>query len=269
MQLFGSVLIIDDEANLRNTYSRILEKAGCRVSSVSNGSEALRLIANTKFDLVFLDLKLPDMHGIEMLREIRNTDHHLPVIVLTGHGSMTSAVEALHLEATDYLLKPIDPEILVSRTTSVLMQQKNERRKRVIQEQIAQLQAELAELDLMPLPSGQIIIQSNIPFDTHRYINAGPFTLDLQTRRVSVGPTILEIPPSSFEYLVVLAKHAPQVVRYQDLVNEAQGYKVDYTEAKNLSRWHIHVLRQVIEVDSKSPTLLLNVRGVGYQFVTD
>lgn len=267
MSLSGSVLIIDDEANIRNTLSRILQNAGCNVTTASVGSEALRMIMQHAFDLVFLDLRLPDMHGIAILREIRAFNKELPVIVLTGHGSINSAIEALHLEATDYLLKPVDPKLLIDRTTQILNRLRIERRKREIQSQISRLQAELAELESSsPTTSPKEASPHN---HESRFIKIGALNLDLQTRRASIGESSLDIPPSSFEYLVVLARHAPKVVHYQDLVQEAQGYTVEYSEAQNLSRYHIHILRQFLEPDPKTPKFLLNVRGIGYQLVFD
>lgn len=270
MSSLGNVLLIDDEANIRVTLTRILQKAGCNVTHASSGSEALQLISGNLFDLVYLDLRLPDINGIDMLREIRRTNQLLPVIVLTGYGSISSAVEALHLEATDYLLKPIDPGVLVDRTTSILRRIKVDRRKKEIHEQIAQLQAELAtlesEIELPAQQTSQGISKTSLD---SRFIKAGPFTLDLQTRRINLNSEAIDIPPASFDYFVVLARHAPGVVRYQDLVSEAQGFSAEYAEAQSLTRYHIHILRQSIEADPKFPKFILNSRGIGYQLSID
>jgi DNA-binding response OmpR family regulator len=261
----GSILIIDDEVNLRNTLTRILQKIGCTVTNAAKGAEGLKILSTTRFDLIFLDLRLPDIHGIELLRQIRQLDQQVSVIVLTGHGSINSAVEALHLEATDYLLKPINPEILITRTVEILDNIKKNRRRKEIQEEISKLQAELASIN-----SDQRELDSldNLQDDT-RYINLGRLQLDIQTRRVTLDSSFLDIPPSSFEYLVVLARHTPDVVSYQNLVREAQGYDADYTEARNLTRWHIHVLRQALENDSDSPKFIFNKRGEGYLLSSD
>ncbi len=266
MEISGSVLIIDDEASLRSTLTRILQNAGCQATSASDGSEALKLLAGNVFDLVFLDLRLPDIHGLEILKEIRNISPKLPVIVLTAHGTMNSAVEAMHLEATDYLLKPIDPEVLVARTKAILQSQKTAKRRQEIQEKIFQLQAELVNLENIPAGNAPLPQASHID---SRYLKIGGLTLDFQTRRASLADKALEIPPTSFDYLAVLARHAPDVVRFQTLVVEAQGYHAEFSEARELTKWHIYVLRQAIESDPKKPRLLLNVRGVGYQMVKD
>jgi len=261
----GSILVIDDEANLRKTLTRILQKIGCTVTNAAKGTEGIKILSNARFDLIFLDLRLPDIHGIELLRQIRQLDQQVSVIVLTGHGSINSAVEALHLDATDYLLKPINPEILINRTIEILDKIKKDRRKKEIQEEISRLQAELATIDSDYRDLNTI----EKPQDDTRYINLGRLQLDVQTHQAILDATFLDIPPSSFEYLVVLARHTPDVVSYQNLVREAQGYDADYTEARNLTRWHIHVLRQALENDSNSPKFIFNKRGEGYLLSSD
>lgn len=267
MAPIGKVLIIDDEASLRETLARILRRAGCETSAATDGHEALRLLAAELFDLVFLDIHLPEMGGLEILKEIRRRDARLPVILLTGYGSMQSAVEALRLEATDYLLKPFDPDVLVARTRMILKEQSMERRKREIRQQIAALQAELQALErespmqppsAMPLPQPQ-----------DRFMKQGRLVLDLQARRATLGEDVLDLPPAAFDYLVVLARHSPEVVEYQTLVAEAQNYEVSALEARELAKWHMHVLRQNLESDPQNPRHVLNVRAVGYRLLVD
>jgi len=79
----------------------------------------------------------------------------------------------------------------------------------------------------------------------------------------------INLPPTSFDYLVVLARHAPEVVDYQTLVAEAQGYQADPREAQELTKWHIHHIRQAVETDPRNPTYILNVRGTGYRLLAD
>jgi DNA-binding response OmpR family regulator len=80
---------------------------------------------------------------------------------------------------------------------------------------------------------------------------------------------VVNLPPTSFNYLLVLARHLPNIVEYQTLVSEAQGYDTDMREAQELSRWHIHQIRQSIDADLKSMIDIVNVRGVGYRLATE
>jgi len=266
MTAIGNILIIDDEASLLNTLSRILQKVGCSVIGAANGAEALRLLSNSPFDLVYLDLWLPDMNGLQVLQEIRKSHPKLPVILLTAHGSMDTALKAMRLGATDYLIKPIDPEQLISHTRSMLKIQEIERRRKEIQLQITTLQEELRLLDGENPPP----IQStpSPPLSDMRFIRHGLLSVDIQARRITFDEKEIPLPPSSFDYFLVLTRHAPDTVPFQMLVTEAQGYQVGLSESRALARWHVHVIRQAFEVDPTLPRIL-NERGQGYRLILD
>jgi len=267
MTNLGNVLIIDDEAGLRNTLTRIIQKIGCNAMGAQNGGEALSLLSNSPFDLVFLDLWLPDMDGLQILSEIRKIDTKLPVILLTAHGSMDSALKAMRLGATDYLIKPVNPDQLISLTKAVLKTQEIERRRREIQSQIGLLQDELRALDGEDdFHTQPTLIASQLE---KRYIVHGSLNVDTQARRITFGEREFNLPPATFDYFLVLARHAPEVVSYQTLAAEAQGYHTSNAEARELSRWHMHVIRQAFEADPSSPRLILNVRGQGYRLLLD
>ncbi|GAB4400359.1 MAG: response regulator transcription factor [Anaerolineales bacterium] len=259
------ILVIDDEVTLRTTMTRVFQSAGWQVQTAANGEESLTLLERQPFDLAYLDLRLPTLDGIEVLKQIRAVDQFLPVVVLTGHGSLNSAIQALRLGAKDYLLKPIDPQILLARTRVLLQERAIEQRRAEIQVQIQQLSAELHELDRQMQAAAE-------PFDgfsdsQERFCKAGEFTLDLQACRAVLGARVLEIAPTSFQYLVVLAQRSPQVVGYQELVQAAQNFSPNPIEARELAKWHIHVLRQAIELNPSQPRYLLNVRGKGYRLL--
>jgi DNA-binding response OmpR family regulator len=267
MKLNGSVLIIDDEANIRHTLTRILRQAGCEVGSAADGSEALRMLTTANYNLVFLDLRLPDMDGLQVLKKIRDNYPQISVVLLTGHGSLKSALDAIHLGARDYLLKPIDPQTLLLRTQEILDELAVENRRREIQDQIETLQNELRELEGKQSP--ELTATEDLTKSDSRFLNRGKLILDLQAQRVTFGDNVLNIPPATFDYLVTLVRHAPNTVAYQTLVAEAQGYQTNQNEARELAKWHIHVLRQVIESDPKNPQFILNIRGVGYRLIMD
>ena len=267
MGSLGKVLIIDDEASLRQTLTRILQKAGCETLSIMDGQQAMHLLGEQLVDLVFLDIHLPQVDGMQILKEIRQQDPKLPVILLTGYGSIQSAVEALRLGATDYLLKPFDPDVLVARTRTILREQATERRRQEIREQITALQAELGALDKEMLPSTPLVTIPSRPQD--RFLKRGPLILDIQAQRATLGDEILMLPPTTFTYLLVLAQHSPEVVDYQSLVTEAQGYQVNATGARELAKWHVHTIRQALEIDPGKSCHVVNVRGVGYRFLVN
>jgi len=276
----SNILVIDDEEGLRHTLGRVLRQAGYQVTTAGEGREALRLVNAgfenaSPFDVVYLDIRLPGMDGLQILKEIRLRDAQLPVILLTAFGSLKTAVEALRLGATDYLLKPLDPEVLVARTRVLLEEQAVERRRRELREQITALQEELQSLDAVRPVSGlagEPLTGSGPLTGFHpedRFFKRGPLILDLQARRATFRDAVLSLPPAAFDYLAVLARHAPEVIPYQTLVTEAQGYRADMLEARELSKWHIHAIRQALEADPTQPQVVLNVRGTGYRLVVD
>jgi DNA-binding response OmpR family regulator len=264
--LKSHVLVIDDEPAIRQTLTRLIQSAGCQVTAVGDGQAALAVLEKPAFDLVYLDIHLPGMNGLEVLRALRKHAPHLPVILLTGNATLQSALEALRLGATDYLLKPIDPEVLIARTRVILQEQALERRRRELEEQIAALQAELQALNASATPSSAA--PTPLPNPTDRFVKRGPLILDLQTQRGTLADKILSIPPTAFAYLVILARHSPEVVTYETLVTEAQGYtQTTRYEAQEIAKWHIHSLRQALEPLPAEPHYILNVRGTGYRLV--
>jgi len=264
----GHILIVDDEASLRQTLARILQRAGFEVTTAAAGSEALALLSQHEFDLVYLDIRMPDMGGLEVLRIIHTKFAELPVILFTAQPDLNSAVEALRRGAIDYLLKPLKPQTVIDRSKAILAEKQKERRKRELQRQIDSLQTELNALENEALP--QPNQKSSEPQGSDdRFLRRGILTLDLHTRRVALNEHVINLPPTSFDYLLALARHTPNVVDYQTLVSEAQGYETDPHEAQELTKWHIHYIRQAIEPDSHNPIYVINIRGIGYRLVTD
>jgi DNA-binding response OmpR family regulator len=110
---------------------------------------------------------------------------------------------------------------------------------------------------------------ANAPETSDRFLQRGKLMFDLHTRRVTIGDRLTNLPPTAFDYLLVLARHSPNVVDYQTLVTEAQGYAAELKEAQELSKWHIHHIREAIEPDAQQPIFVINVRGTGYRLVVD
>jgi len=104
------ILVVDDEANLRKTLSTILKQQGYQTKQAGEAKEALEIIRKEKIALIILDIKMPGMTGIELLKLIREEGYHTPAIFITAYGSLNSAVEALRLGAYDYITKPFNPE---------------------------------------------------------------------------------------------------------------------------------------------------------------
>ena len=267
MNGLGQILVVDDEVNLRHTVARVLQRAGFEVTTAASGKEGLILLSQQTFDLVYMDIRMPDMTGLETLQAINANYPKLPVILFTGQPDLHSAVSALRQGAIDYLQKPLKPELIIERAKTVLLNLERERRKKELQTQIETLQAELRNLENEK--GAEPSLKDKGSEGDERYLKRGNLILDLHTQRVTVGSRIVDLSPTAFNYLLVLARHAPNIVDYQTLVTEAQGYQADAREAQELTKWHVHQIRETIEPDAQHPTFIINVRGTGYRLVVD
>lgn len=113
MDHLPKLLLVDDEERFRDTLAKRLKETGYEVEGAGSGMDALELLAKGKFDIVVMDIQMPGMSGIEALSEIRAKHIGVEVIMLTGHGDVSSAVEGMRLGAYDYLMKPYEYEYLV------------------------------------------------------------------------------------------------------------------------------------------------------------
>lgn len=213
----------------------ILRRVGYTTQEAGDAHEALQVLTSRHFDLVFLDLQMPDRDGLDLLPEIAQLAPDTPVLILTANGSVEKAIEALRLGARDYLLKPIEPGQIITRVDDILKKR--------------------SETD----PEGKGM----------QVIKVGQYVLDMEHHQVSLEDQAVQLPACSFEYLAALARHAPEPISYQDLVKEAQGYKLDKIEAQDLARWRIYHLRKVLEGDPSDPVYIRSVPGFGYRLVPD
>lgn len=116
----GKILVVDDEDIVRTSCSRTLVPEGYDVRLAKNGVEGLRMAAEERFDLVLTDLKMPDMDGIDVLRNIKEKWPETHVIIVTGYQTVDTAVKAIKLGANNYIEKPFTPDALLSAVTEAL-----------------------------------------------------------------------------------------------------------------------------------------------------
>jgi len=128
MNMPQHVLVVDDEANIRLVFRTALESAGCRVSTAADGAEALDGFARDPADLVLLDLQMPVMGGMEVLRRLRDAGLDVPVMIVTAHGSVPDAVDAMKLGAIDFVAKPVAAADLRNLVADVLVRHAPESR---------------------------------------------------------------------------------------------------------------------------------------------
>ncbi len=222
-----TILVVDDEPKIVKTVRAYLESAGFRVVIAENGQMALTVFRHEKPALVILDLGLPGMDGLDVARTIRR-DSNIPVIMLTARVDEADKLIGLELGADDYVTKPFSPRELVARVRAVLRRAG-------------------AEREQAPLP-----------------IVSGDVKIDLERRIVTVSGLTVELTPTEFDLLVVLARHPGRVFTRLELLDRVQGYAFEGYERTVDA--HIKNLRQKIEPHPKEPRYLLTVYGVGYRF---
>lgn len=220
------VLVVDDDATVTEVLSRYLERAGYGVVVVGDGPSALRHVAVAHPDLVVLDLLLPGMHGMEVLRRLRE-DSPTPVIVLTALRAEMDRVAGLESGADDVLSKPFSPGELVARVGAVL--------------------------------------RRSTPFtsDHGSLLCLGPFEVDLRSRIVRIGGDEVAMTARELDLLVFFLRHPRQVFGRDALLERVWGYTVGDTSTVTV---HVRHVREKIELDPSSPQLLKTVWGVGYRF---
>ena len=263
----NTILIVDDEDRLRLSLSLILQKENYRVETAANAEGALDCLRSHEYDLIFLDLNMPGMSGIDLLVDVHRHYPRMPVLILTAHAALESAIQAVRLGARDYLIKPVEPALIVTRVAEILAESEQPARKKEIVGEIQSLLAELQKIegeDTTPTSA----LAALPPANPARFLKKGNFDLDLHARHATLNGQYVSVTGIYFDYLGTLLRHAPKAVAYKTLVKESQGYEVSTVEARDLARWRIHELRKVIEADPQQPRYILTVRGTGYRLAT-
>jgi DNA-binding response OmpR family regulator len=258
MSQSAHILIVDDEATIRLTLGTLLKRAGYEVAPAENGHEAIALLERQNFDLMLVDLKMPEMDGMQVVAAARQRQPDLAIIVLTGHGSLDTAVEGLHQGVFDYLLKTTEPGQVIERVKAGLAARAQQLRQRTLLDVLG-----AAVHELRGAPPADADEQGGMG---ERAITVGALQLDTWRQEATLAGRTLPLTPTEFRVLLCLAERAGTMLPYAHLVRCAQGYDAEELEAGELIKPHIHHLRQKLEPDPSAPRFLLNVRGKGYLF---
>jgi DNA-binding response OmpR family regulator len=226
----GSVLVVDDEPTIAEVVARYLRRAGYTTETASDGARAMHAAAELQPDLVVLDLTLPRIDGLEVMRRMRAEDRSRPaVILLTGRAAESDRIGGLRLGADDYVVKPFSPAELVARVDAVLRR------------------AGVAPAQRTPLDFGDLI-------------------LDPAARTASVRGHGVRLTHREFDLLLFLAQRPGQVFSRDDLMRTVWQYSF-YTDTSTVTV-HVRRLRAKIEEDPAHPRHLQTVWGIGYRFAS-
>lgn len=252
------VLTVDDEASIRLTLTAMLRRAGYDVASAESGEEAVGLLERQTFDLMLVDLKMPGMDGMQVVAAARQRQPDIAIIVLTGHGSLDTAIEGLHQGVFDYMLKTTEPAQVIERVKAGLEARLLQQRQKTLLDVVG---SAVQELRGVAAPAGDASAPSNAG---ERILTIGALRLDAWRQIATLAERTLPLTPTEFRVLLCLAEHAGSMMSYTQLVRCAQGYDAEELEAGELIKPHIHHLRQKLEPDPSTPRYILNVRGKGY-----
>jgi len=259
------ILVVDDEAAERITLGEVLRLEGYHVTLAASGEQALAIVRQEPvFDLAILDLRLPGMDGLQVLDGIRRISSETIVILITGYGTLETAVQALRKGAYDFLLKPSPVEEVLVAVRRALSELKAGRHRRQLISQLQNtLQALVATTD--GLMGAEAL--SELGKDDSATV-VGDIQIDKAKHLVTYRGQPVELTPTEFRLLECLVSRAGEVCTPQDLVRCAQGYDTDAWGARSIVRVHIRRLRRKLEPDPENPRYILNVRGVGYLFAS-
>lgn len=224
----AKILVVDDEAFVRRTISRVLSSEGMSISEAANGPQAVRAVQEQHFDLVILDIVMDGMDGFQVINQFRNLGILTPVFILSGRQADNDKVFALGIGADDYITKPFSPAVLC-----------------------AKVKACLRRVGLSSQQRGQIL-------------SAGPFEyLCDEMKLLKNGEEIILSSKESFLMKYFLTNRN-KVLTKEQIYSSIWGNSI---VDDNTIMVHVRRLRVKIEDDPNRPVYLKTVRGVGYQFV--
>jgi two-component system, OmpR family, alkaline phosphatase synthesis response regulator PhoP len=225
------VIIIEDEKDIADLVELHLEDLGCEVTKFQNGKEGYLYAMDHPFDLMILDINLPDMNGIDICRNLRSSKVLSPILMLTARSEEIDKVMGLETGADDYLTKPFSIRELVARAKAILRR---------------------VEIDTQQDPEQEEVIH-------YRELQ-----IDQKKRKVTKDNQRIELTPKEFDLLYLLASNPGVTYDRKDLLNLVWSY--DFEGYEHTVNSHINRLRAKIEIDPAKPTYVLTTWGVGYRF---
>ncbi len=258
VQASAKIMVVDDEPAARLSLAELLSLEGYEVVAAASGEEAIDLLSEGPFDLAIVDIKMPGMDGLDVVNVLQQRSPETVIVMLTAHGTLETAVQAMRRGAHDYLLKPTNVNEIMASVKGGLDKRRRELRRR---ELLSLMQHTLAAItDETPMPA------TEPPVAADRFLQVRQVLVDQQKHLATLRGEALDLTPTEFKLLVYLLSHPDRVLSPQELVHEVQGYEADHWEARSIIRVHVRRLRQKLEPDPANPNYIITVRGAGYMF---
>lgn len=222
-----NILIVDDEVSIVTLLTYNIQQAGYETEVSFNGKDAIRKAMKHDFDLIILDLMLPEKDGLEVCKHLRDNKVHTPILMLTAKDNEQDKIRGLEMGADDYLTKPFSPQEVVARVNAILRRVK-------MSKENEQSNIQLGELIIFP-----------------------------DNYEVMVGERKLSFTRKEFELLLYLATNKGKVLSRDQLLKGVWNY--DFVGDTRIVDVHISNLREKIEPSTKKPKYIKTVRGLGYK----
>jgi two-component system alkaline phosphatase synthesis response regulator PhoP len=227
----ASLLVVDDEENLREALKLNLELEGYEVTTADNGPDVLKLVKNEYFDLIILDIMLPEMDGLTVCETIRMQHNDVPILFLSARNTGAQRVEGLKKGGDDYLTKPFNLEELLLRVDKLIVKSKKIR-------------------DPHAVPDVYTFDGCKIDFAAHECIDKNGQRHDLSKKETAL--------------LRLLVEHKNEVVSREHILQVVWGYNV-YPTTRTIDNFILN-FRKYFETDTRNPRHFHSVRGIGYKF---
>ncbi|MFT6029846.1 MAG: DNA-binding response OmpR family regulator [Oleiphilaceae bacterium] len=227
----SKILIVEDDHDINNLLAMNLRSSGYEIESSENGMQGLKMAQAGTYDLIILDLMLPEIDGLEICRRLRGEGKTTPIIMLTAKDGEIDRVLGLEMGADDYLTKPFS-----------------------VRELQARVKAQLRRVDMMRQP--EVAVKEILEF--------GHLSICPSKRAVSLNDKVIELTGTEFDLLLYLARHPGMVFSRAQLLDNIWGYQ--HSGYEHTVNSHINRLRTKIEIDASKPEYVLTVWGVGYKF---
>ena len=228
------VLLIEDDPDIVQLLKIHLADLSCEVTTELNGLSGYQMSISEEFDLIILDIMLPDMDGIDICRKVRAKEISTPILMLTAKSEEIDKVLGLEIGADDYMTKPFSIREFIARVKAIL------RRSKLIKEGLENNKGCMTFDDL---------------------------EIDVEMRKVTLGTNKIELSPKEFELLVTLASNPGRSFNRSRLLALVWGY--DFDGYQHTVNSHINRLRSKIEPDMNNPKFIMTTWGVGYKFNED
>ncbi|HLO70560.1 MAG TPA: response regulator transcription factor [Flavipsychrobacter sp.] len=227
----ASLLVVEDEESLRDALKLNLELEGYEVTTADNGPAVIKMVKNEHFDLIILDIMLPDMDGITVCETIRMQHNDVPIMFLSARNTGADRVEGLKKGGDDYMTKPFNLEELLLRVDKLIVKDKKIKTPQAI--------ADIYEFD-----------GCKIDFAAHECIDVNGKPQELSKKEAAL--------------LKLLIEHEGQVVSREHILQVVWGYNV-YPTTRTIDNFILN-FRKYFEKDSRNPKHFHSVRGIGYKF---